>query len=47
MKLFRNINNMGGWFVFLLSAIVYLLTLEPTVSFWTVVNSSPHRINYR
>ncbi len=34
MKSFRNINNLGGWLVFLLSAIVYLLTLEPTVSFW-------------
>ena len=27
-------NNLIGWFLFIFSTIVYLLTLEPTVSFW-------------
>ncbi|OFY68162.1 MAG: hypothetical protein A2V64_01460 [Bacteroidetes bacterium RBG_13_43_22] len=31
---FRRWNNISGWFMFLLSAVVYLLTVEPTVSFW-------------
>ena len=31
---FRRWNNISGWFMFLLSAVVYLITVEPTVSFW-------------
>lgn len=31
---YRRWNNITGWFVFVFSTIVYLLTLEPTVSFW-------------
>jgi hypothetical protein len=31
---YRRWNNLTGWFLFVFSAIVYLLTLEPTVSFW-------------
>jgi len=31
---YRRWNNLTGWFMFVISAIVYLLTLEPTVSFW-------------
>ncbi len=31
---FRRVNNIAGWLVFLISLIVYILTLEPTVSFW-------------
>ncbi len=31
---YRRWNNLTGWFIFVFSAIVYLLTLEPTVSFW-------------
>jgi hypothetical protein len=34
MNKFRLINNILGWFVFIISAIVYLLTIEPTVSLW-------------
>jgi hypothetical protein len=30
----RRLNNITGWFLFVFSSIVYLLTLEPTVSFW-------------
>jgi hypothetical protein len=31
---FRLANNILGWIVFLISAVVYLLTIEPTVSLW-------------
>jgi hypothetical protein len=31
---YRRLNNIAGWFLFLISTIVYILTLEPTVSFW-------------
>jgi hypothetical protein len=34
MKQFKLINNLAGWGVFLFSFIVYMLTLEPSVSFW-------------
>jgi hypothetical protein len=31
---FRQINNITGWFAFAIATIVYLLTIEPTASFW-------------
>lgn len=31
---YRLLNNVTGWLMFLISSVVYLLTLEPTVSFW-------------
>lgn len=31
---YQKINNILGWATFLIAAIVYTLTLEPTVSFW-------------
>jgi hypothetical protein len=31
---YRRWNNITGWMLFVISSIVYLLTLEPTVSFW-------------
>jgi len=34
MKKYTLYNNVFGWVVFLISAVVYLLTIEPTVSFW-------------
>jgi hypothetical protein len=34
MKNFKLVNNLVGWSLFLISAAVYLLTLEPTVSLW-------------
>ena len=34
MKNFRFYNNLVGWITFLIAAIVYLLTIEPTTSFW-------------
>ncbi|MFA9391181.1 MAG: DUF2723 domain-containing protein [Prolixibacteraceae bacterium] len=34
MKSFKLVNNLVGWGVFLLSLVVYYLTLEPSVSFW-------------
>ncbi len=33
-EVFRFWNNITGWAVFAISLVVYLLTLEPTVSFW-------------
>ena len=34
MNTFRRANIITGWVVFLISAVVYLLTIEPTASFW-------------
>jgi Protein of unknown function (DUF2723) len=31
---YRRWNSITGWFMFIFSAIVYVLTVEPTVSFW-------------
>ncbi len=28
------INNAAGWLCFIIAAVTYLLTLEPTASFW-------------
>lgn len=33
-KQYRLANLIGGWFVFAVSSLVYILTMEPTVSFW-------------
>jgi len=34
MKKFKTTNNILGWATFLISAVVYLVTVEPTVSWW-------------
>ena len=34
MKKYTLYNNVIGWITFLVSAIVYLMTIEPTASFW-------------
>lgn len=34
MEKFKTINRITGWVVFLIAATVYLLTIEPTTSFW-------------
>ena len=34
MKQFRLINNITGWVIFLVAAVTYLLTIEPTTSLW-------------
>ncbi|NOU18252.1 MAG: DUF2723 domain-containing protein [Bacteroidales bacterium] len=34
MKKYNLINNIMGWAAFLVAVIVYLLTIEPTASFW-------------
>ncbi len=31
---FKKINNITGWVVFLIASVVYLLTIEPSASFW-------------
>ena len=33
-KKYKLINNLGGWFVFIIALITYWLTLEPTASYW-------------
>ena len=34
MKLYQKLNNIIGWLVFLVATMVYLITSEPTASFW-------------
>jgi len=34
MKQFKFYNILTGWFIFFIATIVYLLTIEPTTSFW-------------
>ncbi len=34
MNSFRRANILTGWIVFIISSIVYLMTIEPTASFW-------------
>lgn len=34
MKKYNIINNTLGWLVFIVAAVTYMLTLEPTASFW-------------
>jgi hypothetical protein len=34
MKDFKRINSIFGWITFAIAAVVYLLTIEPTASFW-------------
>ena len=34
MKSFQRINNIIGWLIFAVAAAVYLMTIEPTASFW-------------
>ena len=34
MKKYKLINNVLGWLIFVVAAATYLLTIEPTASFW-------------
>ena len=34
MKNFKLWNRIGGWMVFAIAAATYLMTMEPTASFW-------------
>jgi hypothetical protein len=34
MKNYRLLNNVFGWVAFAIAAVVYLMTIEPTASFW-------------
>ena len=34
MDLYRKYNKIAGWIIFAIAATVYLLTIEPTVSWW-------------
>lgn len=31
---FKRFNNIGGWLMFIIASVVYILTIEPTASFW-------------
>ena len=33
-KQYNMVNNLGGWFVFIVALLTYWLTLEPTASYW-------------
>lgn len=33
-KIFKLANNLSGWIAFAIAAVTYLLTIEPTASFW-------------
>src|ERR1035437_10208152 len=37
MKKFKTINVITGWVIFAIAATVYILTIEPTTSFWDCV----------
>ena len=34
MKKYNLLNNSLGWLMFVIAAVTYLMTLEPTASFW-------------
>jgi len=34
MKDYQKLNNIFGWVIFIIASIVYLMTIEPTTSFW-------------
>ena len=34
MRVYKIVNNLMGWFVFLIAAFTYCSTIEPTASFW-------------
>lgn len=34
IKKYKLVNNISGWIIFTIAAIVYLMTIEPTASFW-------------
>lgn len=34
MLSYKKINNITGWFAFLIAAVTYIATVEPTASFW-------------
>ena len=34
MKNFRFLNTISGWLAFAVAAVTYLMTIEPTASFW-------------
>lgn len=34
MRSYKSLNNLVGWLVFAIATVVYLITLEPTASFW-------------
>src|ERR1044071_2236465 len=34
MNNYKRMNNLVGWFTFLIAAFVYISTIEPTGSFW-------------
>ena len=45
MKQYKLVNNVLGWLTFFVAAFVYCSTIEPTASFWTVLNLSQRVTN--
>ncbi len=34
MKIYKKLNNIIGWIIFVIATVVYIITSEPTASFW-------------
>jgi len=34
MENYKKLNNILGWIIFMIASCVYILTAEPTASFW-------------
>ena len=34
MKSYKTVNNLFGWLCFIIAAVTYCLTVEPSASFW-------------
>ena len=45
MHFYKRWNNITGWAVFAVAAMVYLMTMEPVSSLWTARSSSRRPTN--
>lgn len=47
MKQYKLVDNLLGWLAFLIAAVVYCSTIEPTASFGTVLSLSLQAISLK